>query len=163
GVRLINCARGEIINESDLIAALESGKIASAALDVFAREPLAADHTLRTLPNVVLTPHLGASTDEAQEKCGLEVAEVITAYLLTGEVRNAVNLPYIDAKTFEQVQPYLILGEKMGRLLGQLAPPTAKRVYITFGGRARELPNVDPVTRAVLRGFLQVTALIDIN
>ncbi|MBL9174612.1 MAG: phosphoglycerate dehydrogenase, partial [Verrucomicrobiales bacterium] len=99
GVRLINCARGEIVEESDLVAALESGRVAGAALDVFVTEPLAADHRLRGLPNVVLTPHLGASTEEAQEKCGLEVAEILTAFLLTGEVRNAVNLPGVDAKT----------------------------------------------------------------
>jgi len=163
GVRLVNCARGEIVHEADLLAALESGKIAGAALDVFSTEPLPADHPFRKLPNVILTPHLGASTAEAQEKCGLEVAEIIAGYLLTGEVRNAVNLPYLDAQTYEQVKPYLVLGEKLGRLLSQLSPPGADRVYITFGGKARELPNVDPITRAVLRGFLQQTSLQDIN
>ena len=75
-----------------------------------------------SIPAITLTPHLGASTHEAQEKCGIEVAEVIAGYLLTGEVRNAVNLPYLDAKTYEQVKPYLTLGEKLGRLLAQLAP-----------------------------------------
>ena len=98
GVRLVNCARGEIINEADLLAALESGRVAGAALDVFITEPLPADHKFRTLPNVVLTPHLGASTEEAQEKCGLEVAEIITGYLLTGEVRNSVNLPGVGSE-----------------------------------------------------------------
>lgn len=163
GVRLVNCARGEIIHEADLLAALESGKVAGAALDVFTKEPLAADHPLRQHSNVILTPHLGASTTEAQEKCGLEVAEIIAAYLLTGEVRNAVNLPYLDAKTYEQVKPYLVLGEKLGRLLSQLTPVSADRVYITFGGKARELPNVDPITRAVLRGFLAASSLKDVN
>lgn len=163
GVRIINCARGEIIVESDLIAALESKKVAGAALDVFSVEPLPADHALRKLPNVILTPHLGASTKEAQEKCGIEVAEIIAAYLLTGEVRNAVNLPFIDAKTFEQVQPYLLLGEKLGKLLSQLAPANIDRVHITYGGKARELPNVDPVTRAILLGFLQAGAINDVN
>src|SRR5450432_1490400 len=154
GVRIVNCARGEIISEKDLVAALESKKVAGAAMDVFAVEPLPADHPYRKLPNVLLTPHLGASTGEAQEKCGIEVAEIIAAYLLTGEVRNAVNLPYLDAKTYEQVQPYLPLGEALGKLLAQLAPPGADRIHITYGGHARELPNIDPVTRAVLRGFL---------
>ena len=102
GVRIVNCARGEIIEENDLIAALESKKVGGAALDVFSVEPLPADHPFRKLPNVLLTPHLGASTSEAQEKCGIEVAEIIAAYLLTGEVRNAVNLPFIDAKTFRR-------------------------------------------------------------
>ena len=163
GVKIVNCARGEIISEADLIAALESGKVAGAALDVFAVEPLPADHPYRKQANLILTPHLGASTEEAQEKCGIEVAEVIAGYLLTGEVRNAVNLPYLDAKTYEQVKPYLPLGEALGKLLSQLAPATADRIYITFGGNARLLPNTDPVTRAVLRGFLASSNLKDVN
>src|SRR5208337_2551428 len=163
GVKIVNCARGEIIVEADLIAALESNKVAGAALDVFAVEPLPADHPYRRQPNLILTPHLGASTGEAQEKCGIEVAEVIAGYLLTGEVRNAVNLPYLDAKTYEQVKPYLPLGEALGKLLAQLAPAGADRLYITFGGNARQLPNVDPVTRAILRGFLSTSNLKDVN
>lgn len=163
GVRIVNCARGEIVNEADLVAGLESGKVGGAALDVFCVEPLAADHKFRTLPNVVLTPHLGASSEEAQEKCGLEVAEIITAFLLTGEVRNAVNLPGVDAKTYELVKPYLLLGEKLGKLLGQLTPQPYDRLHITFGGRAQELPQTDPVTRAILRGFLSFSAVKDIN
>jgi D-3-phosphoglycerate dehydrogenase len=163
GVRIVNCARGEIIVENDLIAALDSGMVAAAALDVFATEPLPADHPFRTHPGITLTPHLGASTAEAQEKCGIEVAEVITAYLLTGEVRNAVNLPYLDAKTYEEVRPYLTLGEKLGRFLGQLAPEQVDRLYITYGGKARELPNTDPVTRAILQGFLRRSALDNLN
>jgi D-3-phosphoglycerate dehydrogenase len=163
GVKIVNCARGEIIAEADLIAALESGKVAGAALDVFAVEPLPADHPYRRQANLILTPHLGASTEEAQEKCGIEVAEVIAGYLLTGEVRNAVNLPYLDAKTYEQVKPYLPLGEALGKLLAQLTPASADRIYITFGGNARLLPNTDPVTRAVLQGFLASSHLKDVN
>jgi D-3-phosphoglycerate dehydrogenase len=163
GVKIVNCARGEIISEKDLIAALESGKVAGAALDVFAVEPLPADHPFRRQPNLILTPHLGASTEEAQEKCGIEVAEVIAGYLLTGEVRNAVNLPYLDAKTYEQVKPYLPLGEALGKLVAQLSPATADRLHITYGGNARQLPNIDPVTRAILRGFLSTSNLKDVN
>lgn len=163
GVRLVNCARGEIIAEQDLLAALDSGKVVAAALDVFTVEPLPADHPFRKHPGITLTPHLGASTAEAQEKCGIEVAEVITNYLLTGEVRNAVNLPHLDAKTYEQVRPYLTLGEKLGRFLGQLAPAQVDRIYITFGGKARELPNTDPVTRAILQGFLSRSAMANLN
>jgi D-3-phosphoglycerate dehydrogenase len=163
GVKIVNCARGEIINEADLIAALESGKVAGAALDVFSVEPLPADHPFRRQPNLILTPHLGASTQEAQEKCGIEVAEVIAGYLLTGEVRNAVNLPYLDAKTYEQVKPYLPLGEALGKLISQLSTASADRIYITYGGNARQLPNTDPVTRAVLRGFLAGSNLKDVN
>ncbi|MDR3378510.1 MAG: phosphoglycerate dehydrogenase [Verrucomicrobiae bacterium] len=163
GVKIVNCARGEIVAEADLLAALESKKVAGAALDVFAVEPLPADHPYRKQPNLILTPHLGASTEEAQEKCGIEVAEVIAGYLLTGEVRNAVNLPYLDARTYEQVKPYLPLGEALGKLLAQLTPTGADRLYITFGGNARQLPNIDPVTRAVLRGFLSTSNVKDIN
>jgi D-3-phosphoglycerate dehydrogenase len=163
GVKIVNCARGEIINDADLIAALESGKVAGAALDVFSVEPLPADHPFRKQPNLILTPHLGASTEEAQEKCGIEVAEVIAGYLLTGEVRNAVNLPYLDAKTYEQVKPYLPLGEALGKLLSQLSSATTDRIYITYGGNARQLPNIDPVSRAILRGFLSTSNLKDVN
>jgi D-3-phosphoglycerate dehydrogenase / 2-oxoglutarate reductase len=162
-VRIVNCARGEIIVENDLFAALDSGKVAAAGLDVFATEPLPPEHPFRKHPGITLTPHLGASTAEAQEKCGIEVAEVIAGYLLTGEVRNAVNLPYLDAKTYEQVKPYLTLGEKLGKLLAQLAPAQVDRVHITYGGKAQELPNIDPVTRAILLGFLERAAVKDVN
>jgi len=163
GVRIVNCARGEIIEENDLVAALDSGMVGAAALDVFAQEPLPPDHPYRSHPGITLTPHLGASTKEAQQKCGIEVAEVITGYLLTGEVRNAVNLPFLDAKTYEIVKPYLVLGEKLGRLLGQLAPAQVDRLHITYGGKAQELPNIDPVTRAILQGFLSRTSVKDLN
>jgi D-3-phosphoglycerate dehydrogenase len=162
-VCIVNCARGEIIAEEDLIAALDSGKVAAAAMDVFATEPLPADHPYRKHPAITLTPHLGASTHEAQEKCGIEVAEVIAAYLLTGEVRNAVNLPYLDAKTYEQVKPYLTLGEKLGRLLAQIAPSQVDRLHVTYGGKAQELPNIDPITRAILLGFLSRASVKDLN
>jgi D-3-phosphoglycerate dehydrogenase len=142
---------------------LDSGKVAAAGLDVFITEPLPAEHAFRKHPAITLTPHLGASTAEAQEKCGIEVAEVIAGYLLTGEVRNAVNLPFLDAKTYEQVKPYLTLGEKLGKLLAQLAPPQVDRLHITYGGKAQELPNIDPVTRAVLQGFLSRASVKDLN
>ncbi len=163
GVRIVNCARGEIVVENDLIAALDAGKVAAAALDVFAEEPLPAEHPFRKHPGITLTPHLGASTAEAQEKCGIEVAEVLTSYLLTGEVRNAVNLPFLDAKTYAQVKPYMTLGEKLGKLLAQLAPTQVDRLHITYGGKAQELPNIDPVTRAILLGFLSRAAVKDLN
>jgi D-3-phosphoglycerate dehydrogenase / 2-oxoglutarate reductase len=162
GVKIVNCARGEIIAENDLVAALDSGKVAGAALDVFSVEPLPAEHPFRKHPNLILTPHLGASTEEAQEKCGIEVAEVIAGYLLTGEVRNAVNLPYLDAKTYDQVKPYLPLGEALGKLVAQLSPSGADRIYVTYGGHAQQLPNTDPVTRSILLGFLN-GRLKDVN
>lgn len=163
GVKILNCARGGIVAEGDLLEALKSGQVAGAALDVFESEPLAAEHPFRQLPQVILTPHLGASTEEAQENVGIEVAEEITAFLLQGEVRNAVNLPALDAKTYAHLRPYLMLGEKLGRLLGQLGPKQLDRVYITYGGKARELPMTDPVTRAILRGLLEPSAGPELN
>jgi D-3-phosphoglycerate dehydrogenase len=163
GVRLLNCARGGIIVEKDLLAALEEGRVAGAALDVYESEPLAADSPLRAHPQVILTPHLGASTEEAQENVGIEVAEAITAYLLEGEVRNAVNVPALDAKTYAHLRPYILLGEKLGRLLAQLAPKQLDRVFVTYGGKARELPATDPVTRAILKGLLEPSAGAELN
>lgn len=162
GVRLINCARGGIINESDLVEALNSGQVASAALDVYETEPLPEDSPLRQIPHLIQTPHLGASTEEAQENVGIEVAEAISDYLIHNVVRNAVNLPSLDAKTYELVKPYLNLAEKLGRLLSQLAPKRNERIVVTFGGKAREIPG-DPVTRFVLKGFLEPYRGTDVN
>src|SRR5947208_5720179 len=149
GVRVLNCARGGIINEKDLCDAIQSGQVAGAALDVYETEPLPKEFPLRDLPQVIMTPHLGASTEEAQENVGIEVAEAITDYLLHGAVRNAVNLPNLDAKTYAVVKPFFTLGEKLGRLLWQLAPKRNDQIIITYGGKATELPS-DPVTRPVL-------------
>jgi D-3-phosphoglycerate dehydrogenase len=162
GVRILNCARGGIVNEADLLAALQSGQVAGAALDVYEVEPLPKDSPLRAFPQVVMTPHLGASTEEAQENVGIEVAEAVTEYLLHGTVRNAVNLPNLDAKTYAQVKPYLLLGEKLGRLLAQLSPKQVDRLFITYGGKAQEI-TTDPVTRSILRAFLEFSAGKDIN
>lgn len=154
GVRILNCARGGIIHEGDLEAALKSGKVAGAALDVYEYEPISEDHPFRSMANVIMTPHLGASTDEAQENVGIEVAEAIVDYLIQGEVRNAVNLPNMDSKTYCRVQPYLKLAEKLGRLVAQLSPKRNDRIVITYGGKVTEVPG-DPLTRSVLKGFLQ--------
>jgi D-3-phosphoglycerate dehydrogenase len=162
GVRVVNCARGGIIVERDLLAALESGHVAGAALDVYEQEPPPADFPLRRLPQVIMTPHLGASTEEAQDNVGIEVAESLTDFLLHGTVRNAVNLPSLDAKTYEIIKPYLNLGEKLGRLMAQLAPKRNERFVMTYGGRATELPT-DPITRAALKGFLESAGGQDVN
>lgn len=162
GVRVLNCARGGIINEADLRVALETGQVAGAALDVYETEPLPKDSPLRTLPQVIMTPHLGASTDEAQDNVGIEVAEAVTEYLLHGTVRNAVNLPSLDAATYNQVKPYLMLGEKLGRLVAQLGAKRNHRLVITYGGQANEVPT-DPITRAVLKGFLSFAGGKDVN
>jgi len=154
GVRILNCARGGIVDEDALIEAIESGQCAGAALDVYETEPLPADHRLRATDKIIMTPHLGASTTEAQDQCGIEVAELITDYLLHGVVRTAINMPSLDAQTYEIVKPYLTLGEKLGRLLGQLAPNRNDKVVISFGGKAHEIPS-DPVVRFILKGFLE--------
>ncbi len=162
GVYLVNCARGGIINEADLIEGIRSGKVAGAALDVYETEPLPADSPLRLLPQVIMTPHLGASTKEAQESVGVEVAEAITDFLIQGAVCNAVNMPSLDATTYQLVKPYLQLGEKLGRLVAQLAPKRNDRLVITYGGKATGVP-ADPVTRHVLKGFLEMAGGRDVN
>ena len=162
GVRVLNCARGGIIHEQDLYDAIKSGRVAGAALDVYETEPLPKEFPLRDLPQVIMTPHLGASTEEAQENVGIEVAEAITDYLVHGAVRNAVNLPNLDAKTYALVKPYLNLGEKLGRLLAQLAPKRNERLVITYGGRATEMPG-DPISRSVLKGFLELAGGKEVN
>jgi D-3-phosphoglycerate dehydrogenase len=162
GVRVLNCARGGIINEADLDAAIKTGQVAGAALDVYETEPPSKEFPLRDLPQVVMTPHLGASTEEAQENVGIEVAEAITDFLLHGTVRNAVNLPNLDAKTYAIVKPYLNMGEKLGRLVAHVAPKRNDRLVVTYGGRATELPS-DPITRSVLRGFLASAGGKEVN
>jgi D-3-phosphoglycerate dehydrogenase len=162
GARILNCARGGIINETDLFAAIQSGQVGGAALDVYETEPPPADFPLRALPQVVMTPHLGASTEEAQENVGIEVAEAITDYLVTGAVRNAVNLPNLDSQTFQLVKPFLTLGEKLGRLVAQLAPKRNDRLEITYGGKAQQWPT-DPITRSVLKGFLEMAGGKEVN
>ena len=162
GIRIVNCARGGLIDETALGEALKSKQVAAAALDVFEVEPPPAEFPLRSLENIVFTPHLGASTAEAQENVGIEIAQAIRAALLEGEIRNAVNMPSIDAKTFAVVKPYLTLGDKLGRFAAQLAPNRNDRVVITYGGKAVELPT-DAITRAILTGFLKHAGGEEVN
>jgi D-3-phosphoglycerate dehydrogenase len=154
GLRIFNCARGGIIKETALIAALKSGKVAAAGLDVFEEEPLAKDSELRSLPNVVLTPHLGASTSEAQEAVGIEVAEQIADLLISGAVRNAVNLPSVDAATAKMLAPYIDLGTKLGTLVQQIAPAQIATLRITYAGKIVEI-DANAITRSIERGFLR--------
>ncbi len=162
GVRILNCARGGIVNETDLIQAIDTGIVAGAAFDVYEKEPLPDDHPFREREEVVMTPHLGASTEEAQDNVGIEIAETITHYLRSGAIQNAVNMPSLDAQTAALVQPYLNLAQKLGRLLAQLAPQRNDRLVITFGGKAADLPG-DPITRCVLMGFLSNAGGSDVN
>jgi D-3-phosphoglycerate dehydrogenase / 2-oxoglutarate reductase len=156
GVRLINCARGGLIEEAALADALKSGHVAGAALDVFEVEPPTADHPLFAFPNVVLTPHLGASTAEAQENVGIEIAQQVRDCLLTGAVVNAVNMPNIDPKTKAEVGPFLTFAETLGRVLSQLAPTPSESVTISYAGKIAELDTA-LISRAGLKGFLDLS------
>jgi D-3-phosphoglycerate dehydrogenase len=162
GVRIFNCARGGIIKETALIAALKSGKVAAAGLDVFEEEPLAKDSEFRTLPNVVLTPHLGASTAEAQESVGIEIAEQIADVLSGGVIRNAVNVPSIDAAALKILGPYLDLGAKLGTLVQQIAPAQIAQLRITFWGKLVDLDS-NAVTRSIERGYLRRISGEEVN
>jgi D-3-phosphoglycerate dehydrogenase len=149
GVRIFNCARGGIIKETALIAALKTGQVAAAGLDVYEDEPLAAASELRSLPNVTLTPHLGASTAEAQDAVGVEVAEQIADVLNGGVIRNAVNMP-----TLKVLKPYLDLGAKLGTLLQQISPEQIGMLRISYWGKIVEL-DANAITRGILRGWLR--------
>lgn len=162
GVRIINCARGGLIDETALARALQEGHVAAAALDVFETEPLPEDSPLRSVPNLVLTPHLGASTAEAQESVGIEIAESIRAALLEGTIRNAVNMPNLDARTLALIGPHLRFGEKLGRFLSQVAPRRVDTLNINYSGKVNEVDTTS-ITRAVLKGFLQIAGGNEIN
>ncbi|MGD1076197.1 MAG: phosphoglycerate dehydrogenase, partial [Thermodesulfovibrionales bacterium] len=152
GVRIINCARGGIINENDLYAALKSGMVAGAALDVFEKEP-PGDNPLLTLDNVICTPHLGAATQEAQENVAVAVAEQVADYLMNGVIRHAVNFPSVPAEQVSRLQPYLTIAEKLGSFASQIFEGAVTKMTIEYRGEASEL-NTAPVTIALLKGFL---------
>lgn len=152
--RIINCARGGLIDDAALAEALTNGTIAGAALDVFEVEPPPADYPLLSAPNTVFTPHLGASTEEAQENVGIEIAEVIKAHLLQGTVVNAVNMPNVDPKTLSDLGPFLKFGELLGRLLSQFAPARSNCVTISYSGKVGT-GDTTLISRSVLKGFLE--------
>jgi D-3-phosphoglycerate dehydrogenase len=162
GVRIINCARGGLIDEAALSQALQDRHVAAAALDVFEIEPLPNESPLRAAPNLVLTPHLGASTAEAQESVGIEIAESIRAALLEGTIRNAVNVPNLDAKTLSIIGPHLRFGEKLGKFLSQVAPRRVEQLNINYSGKVNEV-DTTAITRAILKGFLQAAGGTDVN
>jgi D-3-phosphoglycerate dehydrogenase / 2-oxoglutarate reductase len=162
GVRIVNCARGGLIDEAALTSALQDGRVAAAALDVFETEPLPDDSPLRSAPNLILTPHLGASTAEAQESVGIEIAQSIRAALLEGTIRNAVNMPNLDAKTLSIIGPHLRFGEKLGRFLSQVTPHRVEQLTINYSGKVNEV-DTTAITRAILKGFLQNAGGIEIN
>ena len=152
GVRIINCARGGLIDEAALKAGLDSGHIGGAALDVFVEEPATANPLFGT-PNLVCTPHLGASTDEAQVNVAIQVAEQMSDFLLTGGVTNALNMPSLSAEDAPKLRPYMALAEKLGTLVGQLVSDV-EAVTVEVEGAAAEL-NIKPITAAVLAGLMR--------
>ena len=152
GVRIINCARGGLVVEADLLEALESGKCAGAALDVFEVEP-AIDNPLFGREDVICTPHLGASTSEAQVNVAVQIAEQIADYLLTGAVTNALNMPSVSAEDAPKLAPYLKLAEQLGSFAGQITLTGIEKVEIEYEGHAAEL-NTKPITAVVLQGLL---------
>jgi len=152
GVFIINCARGGIVNEKDLLAALQSGKVAGAALDVFEEEPT-KNLELVNHPSVICTPHLGASTDEAQVNVAIAIAEQMAAYLTTGEINNAVNFPSISAELLNVIEPYIDLAEKLGKFHAQIVQGGIQEVKIEYSGKILDY-NVAPLTIALLKGLL---------
>lgn len=154
GVRIINCARGGIIDEAALAAAINEGIVAGAALDVFEKEPPEADNPLLGLDNVIFTPHLGASTAEAQENVAIGIAEQFVDYFANGIINNAVNVPSIDPDQLPVVRPYMALGERMGSFIAQISTGGVKKVEVEYMG---DLADVDhrPITQSVLKGILE--------
>jgi D-3-phosphoglycerate dehydrogenase len=161
GAMLINCARGGIVNEDDLYEVLESGHLGGAALDVFVAEP-PGHIKLMDLPNFICTPHLGASTREAQDNVAVDVAEQVVAYLLHGTVKNAVNVPNIGPELIHILRPYAILAEKMGSLQAQLVDSGILEVEINYVGKVTDY-DVNPLTTAMLKGLLTPILKDDVN
>ncbi len=161
GAMLINCARGGIVNEDDLYEILKSGHLAGAALDVFASEPPGMIK-LMELDNFICSPHLGASTKEAQENVARDVANQIVAYLLDGTVKNAVNVPSISAELMKVLKPYALLTEKMGMLQAQLTGGAIEEVQVKYAGSVTQY-DVSPLTTALLKGLLAPILKYEVN
>jgi len=154
GVLVVNAARGGIIDEEALLEALESGQVGGAALDVFDQEPPPAGSRLIAHERLICTPHLGASTEQAQVNVSIAVAEQVRDYLLHNIVRNSVNVPSVSAEMAEEVRPYLLLAEKLGRFQGQLSPGAIEEVEVEYAGDVADL-DVAPITIAALKGLLE--------
>ncbi len=152
GVRIVNCARGGLVDEAALAALIETGHVAGAALDVFAKEP-ARESPLFELEDVIVTPHLGASTAEAQEQVALEIAEQMSDYLLKGAIINALNMPSVTAEEAPRLKPYMQLAEQLGSFAGQLTETGLKGVKIIYAGEVARL-NTRPLTQIILQGLL---------
>lgn len=152
GVRILNCARGGLIDEQALYDCIVSGHVAGAALDVFEKEPPAGSPLL-DLPNVIFTPHLGASSLQAQENVSRAIASQILDFLQTGLIRNAINFPSINIKDYERIRPYLVLAERLGHLQGQMCTPVLKLEITYSGSELQDIPT-QPLTQTVIKGLL---------
>jgi D-3-phosphoglycerate dehydrogenase / 2-oxoglutarate reductase len=152
GVRLVNCARGELVLEADLVAALKQGHVAAAALDVFVEEPL-KDSPLLLLANVILTPHIGGATVEAQEAVGVQIAQQVREYLKHGVIQNAVNVPSVSAEEYAEMQPYIVLAERMGAFLAQISEGSIEEILLRYSGHIAEW-KTELIRNGAIKGIL---------
>ena len=152
GVRLVNCARGELVHEADLVEALKQGHVAAAALDVFAEEPL-KQSPLQAMENVILTPHTGGSTYEAQEAVGIQIAQQVKEYLKHGVIQNAVNVPSVSAEEYAEMHPYIVLAERMGAFLAQISDGSIEEISLRYSGHIADW-KTELIRNAAIKGIL---------
>src|SRR6202051_441377 len=152
GVRLVNCARGELVHEADLVQALKQGHVAAAALDVFAEEPL-KESPLLAMENVILTPHIGGATFEAQEAVGVQIAQQVREYLKHGVIQNAVNVPSVSAEEYAEMHPYIVLAERMGARSGQISEGAIEEISLRYSGHIAEW-KTELIRNAAIKGIL---------
>lgn len=153
GARIINCARGGVVDELALVEAIDTGIVAGAAFDVFTQEPPAADHPFLNHPKIIVTPHLGASTIEAQENVAVDVSEEVLHILRSEPFKNAVNMPSVPANVLKKLQPYFNLGEKLGKVVGQITEGGVREIAISYSGELNEV-DTNPLTRYIVLGIL---------
>ncbi|HWY04589.1 MAG TPA: phosphoglycerate dehydrogenase [Candidatus Acidoferrum sp.] len=152
GVRLVNCARGELVHEADLVEALKRGHVAAAALDVFTEEPL-KQSPLMAMENVILTPHIGGATHEAQEAVGVQIVQQVREYLKHGVIQNAVNVPSVSAEEYAEMRPYIALAERMGAFLAQISEGSIEEISLRYSGHIAEW-KTDLIRNAAIKGIL---------
>ena len=152
GVRLVNCARGELVHEADLAQALKQGHVAAAALDVFTDEPL-KNSPLQAIENVILTPHIGGQTFEAQEAVGVQIAQQVREYLKHGVIQNAVNVPSVSAEEYAEMQPYIVLAERMGAFLAQISEGSIEEISLRYSGHIAEW-KTELIRNGAIKGIL---------